>query len=375
MRLPRIKRMQNPGRRADGLIQSGSGLYGIALELKDEPDGSIWRLMGLLDGTRDLETVVAQMCRDDPDLDGQSVRDSVRALTELGLVEDAGAPAPADLSTSEVERYGSNLRYFSWVDMTSRPSPYEQQRRLKQARVSLLGLGGTGSAVAMSLTAAGVGSLQCADFDVVEEGNLTRQLLYTEDDVGVAKVDAAVRRLRGINRHVEVTGRTVRAASVEDLLPLMDADIFMLCADIPLPDLQIWTNQAALSTGTPWMVSQYNGPQTLVGLFVPYRTPCFSCLTHQYPTMGPDPEQVWQPLYSQPAGHAVIAPVSIISGQLAALDAIYHLTGMPARTAGRIFRQSLVVFDHNFYLDLEFWPECPDCGGGRSHDANGTGRG
>jgi molybdopterin/thiamine biosynthesis adenylyltransferase len=359
--------MQAPGRRhADGVIRSGSGLYGIALELKDAPDGSVWRLMGLLDGTRDLETVVAQMRRDDPDLAGESVRAGVQTLIELGLVEDAAAPVPANLSTAEVERYAGNTRYFSWVDMTPRPSPYEQQRRLKQARVSLLGLGGTGSAVAMSLVAAGVGSLLCADFDVVEPGNLNRQLLYAEDDVGVSKVDAAVRRLRGMNRHVEVTGRTVRADSVEALLPLMDADIFILCADIPLLELQLWTNEAALRTGTPWIISRYNGPQTLIGMFVPRQTPCFSCVIHQYPTMGSGAGQDWQQLHSQPAGHAVIAPVAVVSGQFAALEAICHLTGMPAQTAGRLFRQSLVVYDHNFYLDLEFWPECPDCGERRS---------
>jgi molybdopterin-synthase adenylyltransferase len=370
MRLPRIKRVQTPGRHPDdGMIRTGSGLYGIALELQDTPDGSVWKLMKLLDGTRDLEAVVARMRRDDPDLDAQSVRESVRSLIDLGLVEDAGAPAPESLSAAEIERYAGNTRYFSWVDMAARPSPYESQRRLKEARVSVLGLGGTGTAVAMSLAAVGVGSLLCADFDVVEPGNLNRQLLYTEDDVGSAKVDAAVRRLRGINRHVEVTGRTVRAASVEDLLPLMDADMFMLCADRPQPELQMWTNEAALRLGTPWMISRYSGPLTLIGMFVPHQTPCYSCLIHQYPTMGPDPEQVWQPLYTESPGHAVIAPVSLVSGQLAALDAICHLTGMPAQTAGRLFRQSLLVYDHNFFIDLEFWPDCPDCGKVRSEDS------
>lgn len=384
MRLPRVKRTQAVLHLPTGnQIRSGSGLYDVALELEDTPDGSLWRLMRLLDGTRDLDAVVAQSCRDDPDLDGQSVRAAVRTLIELGLVEDAGAPVPANLSTEEVERYAGNARYFSWVDMTPRPSPHEQQRLLKQARVSVLGMGGTGSAIAMGLVAVGVGSLLCADFDVVEPGNLNRQLLYTEGDVGTPKVDAAVARLRGMNRHVEVAGRTVRAGSAQDLLPLMDADIFLLCADDPLPDLQMWTNEAALRTGTPWMVSRYNGPLTLIGLFVPHRTPCFTCLVHQYPTMGPDAEQDWEPLYRGPAGHAVIAPVAMIGGQLAALDVIRHLTGVPAQTAGRIFRQNLVVYEQNFSFDLEFWPDCPDCGGRAGSAvgstagdvADGTGRG
>lgn len=364
MKLPRMKHMQAVGRRDDGVILSGSGLFGIALELQDTPDGSVWKLMDLLDGTRDIDAVVARMRHDDPDLDGQSVRDSVRALIDLGLVEDAGAAAPGSLSAEEIERYAGNTRYFSWVDMAPRPSPLELQRRLKQSRVSVLGLGGTGGAMAMSLAAVGVGSLLCADYDVVEPGNLNRQLLYSEDDVGTSKVDTAVRKLSGINRHVKVTGLTVKVGSVEDLIPLMDADIFLMCADHPQPELQMWTNEAAQLTGTPWLISRYSGPLTLIGMFVPFRTPCYTCLIHQYPTMGPDAEVDWQPLHPEPPGHAVIAPVAVVGGQLGALEAICHLTGMPAQTAGRIFRQSLVVYDHNFFLDLKFWPECPDCGGG-----------
>jgi molybdopterin/thiamine biosynthesis adenylyltransferase len=123
------------------------------------------------------------------------------------------------------------------------------------------------------------------------------------------------------------------------------------------------------------MISRYSGPLTMISLLVPRQTPCYRCLVHQFPTMGHEVDQTWQPLYPPPSGHAVIAPVAGISGQLAALDAICHLTGMPTQTAGRLFRQNLVVYDHNYYFDLEFWPECPDCGGARSAvTATGTGR-
>jgi molybdopterin/thiamine biosynthesis adenylyltransferase len=360
---PRIKHAHAPARLGDGVIQLGSRLYGVGSELRDSPDGSVWKLMGLLDGTRDLATVVAVMCRDDPALDGQSVRDGVQTLIDMGFVEDAGAPVPADLSAAEVERYASNSRYFAWVDKTPRPSPYEHQRLLKRAKVSLLGLGGVGGAAAMSLVAAGVGSLLCADYDVVEPANLNRQILYTEDDVGAPKVDAAVQRLRGINRHVEVTGRSIRAQSIEDILPLMDADLFVLCADQPYPDIALWTNDAALRTGTPWILSQYIGPLTQTGLFRPRKTPCFRCVVAANPAMFPGPDDNGVQLLYPPPGHAVIAPTAILSGQLAALETICQLTGMPVQTAGRIFRQSLLVYDHNFYSDLEFWPGCPSCGG------------
>jgi molybdopterin/thiamine biosynthesis adenylyltransferase len=372
VKLPRIKPAHDPFRENDGTIRLGGRLFGVGSELRDSPDGSVWKLIRLLDGSRELEAVVADMCREDPELDGQSVRDSVRALIEMGFVEDAGASTPPGLSVAELERYASNTGYFAWVDKVPRATPHEYQRLLKQAKVSLLGLGGAGSAVAMSLVAAGVGSLLCADFDVVELGNLNRQLLYTEDDVGAPKVETAVRRLSRINRHVDVVGRTLEVRSTGDLLPLMDADLFILCADTPYPEIQLWTNDAALTTRTPWLVSQYVGPMTLTTMFLPYRTPCFRCVAELHPAVLGRGEDI-QRMYPQ-QGHAVIAPTAILSGQLAVLEALYHLTGMPTQTAGRVFRQNLLVYDHNHFADLEFSPGCPSCGGGRSSEAQGAGR-
>jgi molybdopterin/thiamine biosynthesis adenylyltransferase len=87
--------------------------------------------------------------------------------------------------------------------------------------VVVLGLGGTGSAVASSLVAAGVGTVHCVDFDVIEAGNLTRQLLYTEDDVGAPKIPVAVERLGRINSHTVVTGEETRVDSTESIAGLM----------------------------------------------------------------------------------------------------------------------------------------------------------
>jgi molybdopterin/thiamine biosynthesis adenylyltransferase len=112
-------------------------------------------------------------------------------MIEAGYVEDAAAPPPPSLSPAEVDRYDRALTYYAWVDLTPRTSRYDVQAQLKAGKVVVLGLGGPGSAVAASLVAAGVGAVHCADFDVIEAGNLTRQLLYTEDDLGASRSSRA----------------------------------------------------------------------------------------------------------------------------------------------------------------------------------------
>ena len=78
------------------------------------------------------------------------------------------------------------------------------QRRLKKARVLVVGTGGLGAPLLQYLTAAGVGTIGIVDFDIVEESNLQRQVLFTTDDVGKPKVQAAAERLRLLNPHINI---------------------------------------------------------------------------------------------------------------------------------------------------------------------------
>jgi molybdopterin-synthase adenylyltransferase len=230
-----------------------------------------------MDGSRtrqEIVTAVAAGHAADPD----DVEQVVDFLVTSGWVEDAGAPPPVGLSTTEVERYGRSAQFLSWVDQLPRTSPYELQCRLKASRVTVVGLGGIGSAVGMSLAASGVGRLHCVDGDVVELSNLNRQLLYTEHDLGRRKVDATVERLRAANRHIEVTGTDLLVDSPGTLaVEVQSADAFVLCADRP-DHIDYWANEVALQLGTPWVVASYAGPMLSVGTFIPGETGCYACL-------------------------------------------------------------------------------------------------
>jgi molybdopterin-synthase adenylyltransferase len=357
---PRVKPIHHPVRTTDGRIRIGTLQYGVASEIQDDAEGSLWRLLGLMDGTRSVEGIVAASGGVDPD----SVRETVATLVAAGFVEDAGAAPPAELAPAEIERYASNTRYFAWVDTEARPSPLEIQRRLKNAHVTVLGLGGTGGAVAMGLVAAGIGALRCVDFDHVELSNLSRQLLYGERDVGRPKVQSAVLRLSEINGHVDVTGTELRATSPDDVVALMEqTDLLVLSADQPTPELQLWTSEAALRTKTPWLISSYAGPMVVTGLFVPYVTGCYECFLAKLRDgnrrrYGGGAEA----LLTDDAGNAVIAPTANVTGHLGALEVIYFLTGLKPQTVGRVLHQNLMRYDHLYYFEPTARPECPACG-------------
>ena len=81
----------------------------------------------------------------------------------------------------------------------------EGQLKLKQAKVLVIGAGGLGCPILQYLTAGGIGNIGIVDDDKVDVTNLQRQVLYTHDDVGAPKVDAAAKRLKGLNPNINFT--------------------------------------------------------------------------------------------------------------------------------------------------------------------------
>ncbi|MFK7932318.1 MAG: ThiF family adenylyltransferase [Saprospiraceae bacterium] len=99
-------------------------------------------------------------------------------------------------SKSELQRYA---RHFVLPNFGK-----EAQLKLKNARVLVVGAGGLGSPVLLYLAAAGVGNIGIVDFDTVDDSNLQRQVLFTVQDVGLAKAETAKQRLLQLNPHLNI---------------------------------------------------------------------------------------------------------------------------------------------------------------------------
>src|SRR6476661_3595675 len=101
-----------------------------------------------------------------------------------------------DLTREELHRYS---RHLILPDVA-----LDGQKRIKAARVLLIGAGGLGSPALLYLAAAGVGTLGIVDFDVVDLTNLQRQIVHGTSDVGRTKLDSARDRIAAINPEVRV---------------------------------------------------------------------------------------------------------------------------------------------------------------------------
>ncbi|MBV8199459.1 MAG: ThiF family adenylyltransferase, partial [Acidobacteria bacterium] len=145
------------------------------------------------------------------------------------------------LSPSEIRQYSRHL-IMPEVGV-------EGQRRLKAAKVLMIGAGGLGSPLGLYLAAAGVGTLGVADFDVVDESNLHRQVLFSHADVGRPKLDAAIERLRGINPYITLQPHPVRLDSTNALELFAPYDIIVDGTDNF--QTRYLVNDACVLTGKP----------------------------------------------------------------------------------------------------------------------------
>lgn len=226
----------------------------------------------------------------------------------------------------------------------------EGQRRLKAARALVIGAGGLGSPVGLYLAAAGVGRIGLVDFDVVDETNLHRQVLFGESDIGRHKLDAAVDRLRDVNPHIEIVPHPVRLTSENALELFADYDLVVDGTD-NFPTRYL-VNDACVLSGKPYVYGSIFRFEGQVSVFAAKDGPCYRCLFREPPPPGLVPS----------CGEAgVLGVLPGVIGSLQALEAIKWILGVGDSLVGR-----LVLFDA---LALRFRevrirrnPDCPVCG-------------
>jgi molybdopterin/thiamine biosynthesis adenylyltransferase len=347
-------------------IAIGGADFGLAAELQDDEDRHLWQLLGLLDGSRTREDVVTELRRADPRVPAVDVEAAIDALAEAGYLEDAAAPRPDIFSSAEIERYRRNAEFFSFFSRHP-ATGYDYQAKLKRARVTVLGVGGLGSYVALALGAAGVGDLRLVDDDVVEPHNLNRQVLYTSADVGLSKVMAARDRIAAINPDIEVTAVSARVAGVDDARGCFaDRDLVVCAADRPRIRIYEWLNAAAVSEGVAWIRGANDGLTVNTFLHVPGETACFECEQRRalakYPWYGPLLQFAREALGDRTVNPCT-APVAGLIGSLTALEAVKYLSGIATP----------VIYNRKLTVDLQTMqtrltdgardPDCPVCAG------------
>jgi len=249
---------------------------------------------------------------------------------------------PTTLTTEQLTRYSRHLLI---------PEVGEAgQRKLLQSKVLMLGAGGLGSPSAYYLAAAGVGTIGIIDSDVVDRSNLQRQILHTDDRVGVAKVDSAKMTLNALNPECNVVTYNTRLTA-ENVIEIFSGYDVVVDGGDNFPTRYL-VNDACVHLGIPNVtgsVFRFEGQVTVVK---PKEGPCYRCL---YPE-PPPPE--FAPS-CQEAGVLGVLPGTM--GLLQATEVIKVLLGIGTPLVGRLLLYD--ALDQKFReLKIRRDKKCKMCG-------------
>ncbi len=258
----------------------------------------------------------------------------------------AGGTAVAEelpkLSHEEILRYS---RHLILPDVG-----LEGQKKLKAARVLLVGAGGLGSPAALYLAAAGVGTLGLVDFDVVDKTNLQRQILHGTSTVGRPKLESAAARIRDLNPNVRVEPFETRLTSQNALDIIREFDVVADGTD-NFPTRYL-VNDACVLLGKPNVYGSIFRFEGQASVFYAKQGPCYRCLYSEPPPPG---------LVPSCAEGGVLGVFPGIIGSIQAMETIKLILGAGEPLIGR-----LLLFDA---LKLQFRelklakdPDCPVCG-------------
>ncbi|MDX6532391.1 MAG: sulfur-carrier protein adenylyltransferase/sulfurtransferase [Gaiellales bacterium] len=225
----------------------------------------------------------------------------------------------------------------------------EGQLKLLDSKILLIGAGGLGSPAGLYLAAAGVGTLGIIDADVVDRSNLQRQILHTEDRIGMPKVDSAEIAMKAINPDVKIVKYTERLTSENVLDVIAGYDVIVDGTD-NFPTRYL-LNDASLVAGIPVVhgsIYQFEGSVTV---YSPRVGPCYRC---QFP-VPPPPE-----LAPSCAEGGVLGVLPGVVGTLQATEALKLVLGVGDPLIGRQLRYDALSME---FVELKMHrdPECPVC--------------
>jgi molybdopterin/thiamine biosynthesis adenylyltransferase len=345
----------------DGRVRLGTGL-GYAAEIED-PDGNYGRLVTMLDGSRTIEQLHADLAGT---FTAADVDDALTSLDTAGYLEDAATPVPPELSVDETERYRANIHFFNTLGRDGQ-SRFDIQVALKKLRVGLFGMGGIGSNVAVALAELGVGTVRAVDFDKVELSNLNRQVLYSTPEVGDLKTVAAARRIKAFNPEIDFEAVSERITSYEDAANFVERaapDVVFCLADKPNGHIDHWINKACVDARVPVVAGSIFGANGNAYSVIPGVTACYHCRVSTElagaAKLAEEFDHVRDVGYSAPT--AATGASCMFHAYFLVYEMLRITLGLAEPlTSDKLFEVNFLTFEQR-YTDFPKRADCPVCG-------------
>lgn len=246
-------------------------------------------------------------------------------------------------SETELERYARHI--------VLREIGGPGQKKLKAARVLVVGAGGLGAPALQYLAAAGVGTIGIIDDDLVENANLQRQIIHIDAAIGTAKVQSARTAMLEQNPHIDVHPYARRLS--EDIAADLMADYDLILDGTDNFETRYLVNRIAAAQKKPLISAALTQWEGQISTYDPARgAPCYQCIFPKAPAAELAPSC---------AAAGVLGPLPGVVGAMMAVEAVKELTG-----AGEGLKGRLLIYDALYaetrIIKLKRRADCPVCG-------------
>ncbi len=277
----------------------------------------------------------------------------VAVLRRLKARASRNAPRRPErlFSDTELERYARHI--------VLRELGGPGQKRLKEAKVLVVGAGGLGSPALLYLAAAGVGTIGVIDDDRVENSNLQRQVIHDDEAIGTPKVFSAEAAMKAQNPAVVV--KPYHRRLTEEIAADLIAEYDLVLDGTDNFATRYLVNRVCAAQGKPLIAAALSQWEGQISTYDPARgAPCYRCIFPEPPAPGLAPSC---------AEAGVLGPLPGVVGAMMAVEAVKVITG-----AGESLRGRMMIYDalygENRTMALRPRPDCPVCGSG---SATGSG--
>lgn len=322
----------------------------------------------LLDGSHTMEEICARTSDkfDPDDLDA-----ALRLLAAQGIVVEGDSPDANALDALNAERIAPQLNFFHETCEGGRAL----QKKLTDARVDILGLGGAGSHLALGLASAGIGRIGLIDALPVRPTDVYFAPFFAIDDIGHSRAATVAKRMAGCAPDVQTHSVTHALNSEEDIWRAIEGSTYVVsCLDNGLINLSYKLNRVCITHKLRWIASSLEGSEVVIGpAFEPDKGPCFMCYRMRSVSCAANPVSsfAWEQYLDRKKTDLSDRRENLVFGagivaNLLGIETLKAITGTTGSLSGRLLTFNLADMSMRKHCVLRK-PKCPACFARENH--------
>ena len=331
----------------------------------EDPHKVVFNMINQMVG-KDAKEIYKEISDSSKEITLDAINDVISQLDELKLLEDSSFNETIQIDGYNTQRWSRNIDFFG-AFCKLKDNKYDIQNKIKNFKITLLGLGGVGSHMLLDLVSMGFINITAVDFDTVDLSNLNRQIIYNEDDIGSKKIDSAKKRLdvylpnnkiNYIDKYIDST-HTVKEV-------IQGSDMVVCCIDRP-PEALYWVNEACVKEGIPFISGGVDTAISIIYSVIPRKTGCFQCWKDSVEQNSSLMKEVnkkeielmnsgtvpWRP--------AVVNLVAVHSGMILS-EIVKYVMNLPLSTTNKATHFYFETLQTKVVAEWKHNKNCPVCG-------------